>query len=78
MVAAAGKKYTKQDMDQTLDYCLENNLPRAADFEPVLLSFRLGAMEPPILNKEAPRLQNSKYKIQPQTSRITDYKQILH
>ena len=78
MVAAAGKKYTKQDMDQTLDYCLENNLPRAADFEPVLLSFRLGAMEPPILNKEVPRLQNSKYKIQPQTSRITDYKQILH
>jgi len=75
MIASAGKKYTKEEMDQTLAYCLENNLPKAADFESVLLSLQLGAMEPPTLVKEA--LSLSKYRIQPQTSNISDYKQIL-
>jgi hypothetical protein len=77
IVATAGKKYTKQEMDQSLAYCLENNLPRAADFEPVLLSLRQATLDPPISNKEVLHLQNSKYKIQPQTSSISDYKQIL-
>jgi hypothetical protein len=78
MVASAGKKYTKEEMDETLIYCLENNLPKAADFEPVLLSLRQAAMDPPKLNKEVLLLQNSKYKIKPQTSSISDYKQILN
>lgn len=75
MIASAGKKYTKEEMDQTLAYCLENNLPKAADFEPVLLSIQLATMEPPTLVKET--LSLSKYRIQPQTSSISDYKQIL-
>jgi len=77
MVASAGKKYTTQEMDQTLAYCLENNLPRAVDFEPVLLSIRQQVVAPQALNKGVDRLQNSKYRIQPQTSSISDYKQIL-
>ena len=64
MIASAGKKYTKEEMDQTLIYCLENKLPKAADFEPVLLSLRQAALDPPQLNKEVLHLQNSKYKIQ--------------
>jgi Integrase core domain len=78
MIASAGKKYTKDEMDQTLTYCLENNLPKAADFEPVLLSLRQAGLDPPQLNKEALLLQNSKYKIKPQTSSISDYKQIFN
>jgi hypothetical protein len=64
-------------MDMALAYCLENNLPKAADFEPILLSLRQAAMELPSLGIEVPRLQNSKYRIQPQTSSISDYNQIL-
>jgi hypothetical protein len=77
IIASAGKKYTKEEMDHALSYCLENNLPRAVDFEPVLLSFRQETSDPPILNKEVPHLQNSKYRIRPQTRSISDYKQIL-
>ena len=78
MIAAAGKKYTKEEMDQTLIYCLENKLPKAADFESVLLSIRQIALDPAISKKEVLHLQNSKYKIQPQTSSISDYKQIFN
>jgi len=78
MVASAGKKYTKEEMDKTLIYCLENCLPKAVDFEPVLLSLRQAALDPPKLNKEVLHLQNSKYKIKSQTSSISDYKQILN
>jgi len=78
MIASAGKKYTKDEMDQTLIYCLENKLPKAADFEPVLLSLRKVALDPTISKKEVLHLQNSKYKIQPQTSSISDYKQIFN
>jgi hypothetical protein len=77
MIASAGKKYTKEEMDMTLAYCLENNLPKAVDFEPVLLSLRQATTELPFLGAEV-RLQNSKYRIQPQTSSISDYKQILN
>ena len=77
MIASAGKKYTKAEMDQTLVYCFENNLPKATDFEPVLLSLRQPGPDTPIANKEVVSLQNSKYRIQPQTSNISDYKQIL-
>jgi hypothetical protein len=78
MVLSAGGKYTKEEMDQTLKYCLENNLPRAVDFEPVLLSLRQAASAPTISKNEVITLQDSKYKIQPQTSSISDYKQIFN
>jgi hypothetical protein len=78
MVVSAGKKYTKDEMDQTLIYCLENNLLKAVDFEPVLLSLRQTALDPAIAKKDVLNLQNSKYKIQPQTSSISDYKQIFN
>ena len=77
MIASAGKEYTKEDMDNALAYCLENNIPRATDFEPVLLSIRQQTVNPPEANKEEAHLQNSKYRIEPQTSSMSDYKQIL-
>ncbi len=77
MIASAGKKYTKDEMDQTLAYCLENSLSKAADFEPVLLSLRQTTTELPSLETAVLHLQNSKYRIQPQTSSISDYNQIL-
>jgi len=77
MLESAGKKYTKEEMDSALAYCLENSLPRAVDFEPVLLKLKEAASTPAKVSNEVQSLQNSKYKIQPQTSNISDYKQIL-
>ena len=78
IIEQAGRKYPKQDMDLALEYCLENHLEKAADFEPVLLALKEQQQngEETILNNE-PRLQNPKYKIQPHTSSISEYKQIL-
>lgn len=78
IIEQAARKYPKQDMDIALEYCLENHLEKAADFEPVLLALREQQQngEGPIANHE-PCLQNPKYKIQPHTSSISEYKQIL-
>ena len=78
IIEQAAKKYSRQDMDLALEYCLENHLEKTADFEPVLLALReqLQNGEETIVNNE-PRLQNPKYKIQPHTSSISQYKQIL-
>jgi transposase len=78
IIEQAAKKYPRQDMDLALAYCLENHLEKAADFEPVLLALReqqaSGEQSPA---QQQPRLQNPKYKIQPHTSNISEYKQIL-
>ncbi len=78
IIEQAAKKYPRQDMDLALVYCLENHLEKAADFEPVLLALREQQQngEETIVNNE-PCLQNPKYKIQPHTSSISEYKQIL-
>ena len=77
MLETAGKKYTKEEMDSALAYCHENNLPRAVYFEPILISLKEVTSAPAKVSNEVQSLQNSKYKIQPQTSNISDYKQIL-
>jgi len=64
-------------MDQTLIYCLENNLPKAVILNRVAIS-QAGSVGSTISKKEVLNLQNSKYKIQPQTSSISDYKQIFN
>lgn len=77
LIAALARKYPTADMDRTLVFCIENNLFQATDFESVLLSLK--QPDEPFLqpqNKES-TLQNPKYHIQPQTSKITDYKQIF-
>ncbi|MCK9423239.1 MAG: IS21 family transposase, partial [Bacteroidales bacterium] len=72
IIEQTAKKYTKQDMDLALVYCLVNHLEKATDFEPVLLALREQQQigEGPIANNE-PCLQNPKYKIQPHTSSIS-------
>jgi hypothetical protein len=78
MIEQAARKYPQQDMDMALEYCLENHLEKAADFEPVLLALKEQQKngEVPIAKNE-PCLQNPKYKISPHTSSISEYKQIL-
>jgi hypothetical protein len=78
IIEQAAKKYPRQDMDLALEYCLENHLDKATDFEPVLLALREQQQNSAeTILKDEPRLQNPKYKIQPHTSNISEYKQIL-
>ena len=78
IIEQAAKKYPRQDMDMALEYCLENHLEKAADFEPVLLALREQQnISAETILKDEPRLQNPKYKIQPHTRGISEYKQIL-
>ena len=78
IIEQAAKKYPRQDMDLALEYCLENHLEKAADFEPVLLALREQQnISAETILKDEPRLQNPKYKIQPHTRGISEYKQIL-
>ena len=78
IIERAAKKYPRQEMDLALEYCLENHIEKAADFEPVLLAIREQQQygEKPITNNEA-CLQNPKYNIQPPIRGISEYKQIL-
>ena len=78
IIEQAAKKYPRQDMDLALAYCLENHLEKPADFEPVLLALKEQQQNSAeTILKDEPRLQNPKYKIQPHTSSISEYKQIL-
>jgi transposase len=78
IIEQAARKYPRQDMDLALEYCLENHLEKAADFEPVLLALREQQnISAETILKDEPRLQNPKYKIQPHTRGISEYKQIL-
>jgi len=78
IIERAAKKYPRQEMDLALEYCLENHLEKAADFEPVLLALReQQENDQEKINQIEPRLQNPKYRIQPHTSSISEYKQIL-
>jgi len=78
IIEQAARKYPRQDMDLALEYCLENHLEKAADFEPVLLALREQQnISAEMILKDEPRLQNPKYKIQPHTRGISEYKQIL-
>ena len=77
IIAAVGKKYTNEDMDNALAYCIENNVSSAIDFEPVLLSLIPQIVDAPAASIPINGIQKSKYRIKPQTSSISDYKQIL-
>jgi hypothetical protein len=71
-------RYDQQELDRTLQYCFENSIYKATDFEPVLKSLRKQKQETPSTPKNNKSLLQKKYKIVPQTSKIADYNQILN
>lgn len=77
LIARLGKRYSKQDMDSALQYCTENDICRATDFEPVLLALKNSDTPTPQKCKKLNTQQKKNYRIIPQTSNISDYKQIL-
>jgi hypothetical protein len=78
LIAKVCSKYTREEIDRALQYCINNKIYNATDFEPVLLALSDKTTGTPEKCKTAdPQLKN-RYKIIPQTSNITDYKQILN
>lgn len=71
------KQYQKEDIDRALHYCMENDICSATDFEPVLLSLDGNTTPTPERCKTSGAKKKMNYRIIPQTSNISDYKQIL-
>lgn len=77
MIQTVCEKYTLSQRDRALKYCLENEIFKASDFEPVLIAL----MEEKLQDNGSSKinlLQKEKYRLSPQTSNISDYKQILN
>lgn len=71
------EKYTIGQCDNALQYCIENSIFKASDFEPVLIA--LINQESCVASEITDRklLQKEKYQVKPQTSNISDYNQLL-
>lgn len=68
-------KHPQAEIDKALEYCLENKIYNATDFEPVLLAVaKINDTQPPALTITS---SINKYQIIPEKSNISDYKQIL-
>lgn len=77
MIQSVCDKYPIRQCDNALQYCIENTIYKASDFEPVLTA--LIDQEPSEASKRTKKnlLQKAKYQVKPQTSNISDYNQIL-
>jgi hypothetical protein len=77
LIANIAKRYPKAEMDRTLLACIQDEIFRATDFEPVLLSLKEQDVAIPEKCHAPMEKHRKDYRIIPQTSNITDYKQIL-
>lgn len=77
MIQSVCEKYSTAQCDSALQYCMENTIFKASDFEPVLIS--IINQEPNEVSKITDKslLQKAPYQVKPQTSNISDYNQIL-
>ncbi len=76
-IEVAFNKYSKDQCDQALDYCTENNIQKANDFEPVIIALIEQKPSAPIVIKDINPMLKINTRIVPQTSNISDYNQIL-
>lgn len=70
-------RHAKEACDNALIYCSENNILKASDFEPVLISLIEQKPVAPLKTGKIDLTQRRNYKITPQISNISDYNQIL-
>ncbi len=77
MIEAICQKYSREECDNALEYCTENSILKASDFEPVLIALIEQKPSAPRANKDINLTQKSNYRITPQTSNLSDYNQIL-
>ncbi|MFH0898510.1 MAG: IS21 family transposase [bacterium] len=75
-IEKACAKYEKESIDLALNYCCENKIYNASDFEPVILSLKKHC-EDVIVIPDTGKKAIEKYQIIPFKSNISDYKHIL-
>ncbi len=72
------EKYTIGQCDKALQYCIENTIFKASDFESVLNALiNLEPSEEALKITDQNLLQKAQYQVKPQTSKLSDYTQIL-
>lgn len=79
LIARVCSRHPQSDLDKALDYCLENNISKAMDFEPVVQTLSGNIPENVPVKEQRSSLDKYKYKykIIPEKSNLSDYEQIL-
>ncbi len=78
LIAKVCSRHPQADLDNALDYCLENNISKATDFEPVVQTLSGNIPENVPVKEQRSSLDKYKYKIIPEKSNLSDYEQILN
>jgi len=76
-IARVCAKYSPQELEEALTYCVNEKLYQASDFEPVLLSLAGKQVSTPAKALSEAHSPVKRHRIIPQTSNMEDYKQIL-
>lgn len=77
LIADVCSRHPQEDRDKALDYCLENNISKATDFESVVHALSGNIPENTPRKESARSLEKYKYKIIPERSNLSDYQQII-
>lgn len=77
LIARVCDRYSRQEIDAALEYCLAENILIGNDFEPVLMTLSGRQVSTPETAKPLPNSPVMRHRIVPQTSNINDYSQIL-
>jgi transposase len=78
LIATVCSRYQQADLDKALDYCLEHNISKATDFEPVIHALSQITAENVLSKRQRSTLDKYKYQIIPAKSNLSDYEQILN
>ena len=77
LIARVCARYSQQEVDQALEFCLAERIWIANDFEPVLLTVAGRQVSTPETAKPLIHHPGQRYRIVPQASNISDYNQLL-
>ena len=77
MIHTVCEKYKMQQRDEALQYCIENEIFKASDFEPVLIALADKKLFVSMKDKTG-LIENEKYRVIPQKSNLSDYNQLLN
>jgi hypothetical protein len=78
LIATVCSRHQQADLDKALDYCLEHNISKATDFEPIIHALSEISAENAPQKKQRSTLDKYKYQIIPAKSNLSDYEQILN
>lgn len=77
MIHSVCEKYKIQQRDDALQYCMENTIFKAGDFEPVLIALADKKLSVSREGKTG-MIENEKYRVIPQKSKLSEYNQLLN